>query len=178
MHKTISAAGVLLIAVGTTSVMAADLPSRKSPPVPLAPPVINWTGGYVGGQVGVQWGDTSWNRFNSSNNNLIASEIPYATNGVVGGGHIGYNYQANQFVFGLEGDFEGTNFKGNGVSTANTAANTLQADYEASIRARAGIAWEHLLVYITSGGAYENFHLAAQNPPGVSYATQRFGRIG
>ena len=95
------------VALGTSSVLAADLPSEKGAPVYApAPPILSWTGVYVGGQVGIQWGQTNWDRFDPTNTVSIASELPYANKGVVGGGHIGYNYQVSQFVFGVEGNFQ------------------------------------------------------------------------
>jgi outer membrane immunogenic protein len=177
MRKAISA-GLLLLLAGTTSALAADLPSTKgAPPYAPPPPALSWTGVYVGGQVGIQTGQTSWDRFDPTNTILIYSEIPYANNGVVGGGHIGYNYQVSQFVFGLEGDVEGTNYNGNGLSSSNTWTNTTRANIEASIRARAGIAWEQILFYLTGGGAYANFQNTALQG-GVFYASDNFDRIG
>jgi opacity protein-like surface antigen len=41
----------------------------------------------------------SYSDFNRFNNNA---------NGVIGGAHVGYNYQINQFVLGLEGDVDGS----------------------------------------------------------------------
>jgi outer membrane immunogenic protein len=177
MRKAISAA-MLLITAGTSSVLAADLPSTKgAPPYAPPPPALSWAGVYVGGQVGVQWGQTSWDRFNAANTALIAPETAYTNNGVVGGGHIGYNYQVSQFVFGLEGDVEGTNYKGNGFSTSNAWANTTRTNIEASIRARAGIAWNQFLFYLTGGAAYANFQNTAL-VGGAFYAGNEFGRIG
>ena len=46
-----SAAAVALVAYGT-GVQAADM-AVKAPPVPYIPPQFNWTGFYVGGNVGV-----------------------------------------------------------------------------------------------------------------------------
>lgn len=178
MRKAISAGALLLIA-GTTSVLAADLPSTKGAQVYAPPPpALSWTGVYVGGQVGIQWGQTSWDRFDPTNTTEISSELPYTNNGVVGGGHVGYNYQVNQFVFGLEGDVEGTNYHGNGASNDNTLLNTTRTNVEASIRARAGIAWNELLFYLTGGGTYANFHNNVQDLPGTVFASDSFDRIG
>jgi hypothetical protein len=41
--------------------------------------------------------------------------------GVIGGAHVGYNYQVNQFVFGLEGTVDGT-----------SVSNTVQAVFPCS----------------------------------------------
>ncbi len=176
MRKVITA-GMLLLAAGTSSVLAADLPSEKGPVYAPPPPVLSWTGVYVGGQVGIQFGQTSWDRYDSTNTALINSELPYSNHGVVGGGHVGYNYQVNQFVFGLEGDVEGTNYNGNGSSTNNIWTNTTRANIEASIRARAGFAWNDLLFYLTGGAAYANFNNTAL-VGGAFYAGDEFGRIG
>ncbi len=117
-------------------------------------------------------------RFDSTDTTFIDSELPYANKGVVGGGHIGYNYQVSQFVIGVEGDVEGTNYNGNGTSNGNTWANTMRVGIEGSIRARVGIAWDQLLFYLTGGGAYADFHNSAQNPPGTFYAGDEYGRFG
>ena len=43
--------------VFATGAMAADLPARVYTKAPVAPPVVyNWTGFYVGGNVGYGWG--------------------------------------------------------------------------------------------------------------------------
>jgi outer membrane immunogenic protein len=177
MRKIISAAA-LLLTLGTSSVLAADLPSMKGAPAYAPPPpAFSWSGVYIGGQVGIQWGQTNWDRYDVTNSVLINRETAYTNNGVVGGGHIGYNYQVSQFVFGLEGDVEGTNYKGNGFSVSNSWANTTRSDIEASIRARAGFAWNQILFYITGGAAYANFHNSAL-VGGVFYAGDEYDRIG
>lgn len=179
IRNIFASAAALVLMMGAA--WAADLPNSKAPPSfapPPPPPVFSWTGVYVGGQAGIQWGETKWDRFDSTNTTFIASEFPYIDNGVVGGGHIGYNYQMSQFVLGLEGDVEGTNYSGNGLSNSNSWANTTRIDVEASIRARAGIAWDRVLFYVTGGGVYADFHNSAQNPPGTFYAGDDYGRIG
>jgi outer membrane immunogenic protein len=176
MRKSILVTAALFSLSG--SALAADLPNLKGPPAFTPPPVFSWTGVYIGGQIGIQWGQTGWARFDPTNTTLIVSEPGYANNGVVGGGHIGYNYQISQFVLGLEGDVEDTNYNGNGLSNGNAWANTTRADIEASVRARVGVAWNQLLVYVTGGGAYTDLRNSAQNPPGTFYAGDDDGRFG
>ncbi len=36
----------------------------------------------------------------------------YTPNGVVGGGHVGYDYQIGMFVLGVEGDANGSSYRG------------------------------------------------------------------
>ena len=93
----------------SSAALGADLPNTKGPPAFAPPPlpVFTWTGLYIGGQVGYQWGTTGWDIHTDPP--LPASllgEPTYSDQGVVGGGHIGFNYQVNQFVFGVEGDVE------------------------------------------------------------------------
>jgi len=80
---------------------AADIqaarPVYKAPV--LAPvPVYNWTGFYVGVNAGYSWGQQD----NSISGTAVGTN---KVNGFIGGGQIGYNWQVNQIVFGLEADF-------------------------------------------------------------------------
>ncbi len=100
--------------LGTAS--AADL-SRpvytKAPPAPPLPVAYNWTGFYLGVNVGGSWGRQDVT-FNSP-----AAIITDSTHidGVIGGGQIGYNWQGagSPWVFGLEADIQGSGQKGNGA---------------------------------------------------------------
>ena len=92
---------------------AADLPV-KAPiyKAPVAPPPYNWTGQYVGFNLGGSWG--------SQDNSLVTTTgVSVLSNsdhldGVIGGGQIGYNWQINQWVLGIEADFQGSGQKGDG----------------------------------------------------------------
>ena len=101
---------ILLASVGAIalagSAFAADLPSRAPPPVYVPPaPIFTWTGFYIGGQIGYGWGQ---NKGNFGDNFGDFDTFSYNTSGVIGGAHVGYNLQLNQFVIGLEGDVDGT----------------------------------------------------------------------
>ena len=90
-----------LAAVMLTSASAASEGADVSggptypPPPPPIPFVYNWTGFYAGAHAGVGWSDGDGS----------------GSGGFVGGGQIGFNYQINQWVLGVEGDFAG-NHKG------------------------------------------------------------------
>jgi len=132
--------------VATVPAFAADIPSTQPPP-PLPPaPLFTWTGLYVGGQIGYGWGTDSltvypWG-FGTS----------YTPNGVVGGAHVGYNYQINQFVLGLEGDVEGTSIDSS--YSPGGALYRTQIPVQGSIRGRLGLAFDRVLVYATGGGEF------------------------
>ena len=89
-----------LLALGAFSpVFAADMAVKAPPPAPL-PAIYNWSGFYVGANGG--WGSSHecWD--------FVVFAGPVFTDGCrdrsggLAGGQIGYRWQANQFVFGLE----------------------------------------------------------------------------
>src|SRR6202165_1520016 len=107
----------------TTSAIAADLAPRmytKAPP-PVAV-VYDWTGFYIGGNIGYSWGrssDTS-TLTNGAGTVLFTSIDRTDLNGVVGGGQIGYNWQMQNWLWGLEADIQGTDEKGSRLFTCPT----------------------------------------------------------
>ena len=84
----------------------------KAPPPAVV--VYDWTGFYIGGNVGYSWGRSS--DTSSAHQRCRHSPFTSATssnlNGVIGGGQIGYNWQTQSWVFGLEADIQGTGEKG------------------------------------------------------------------
>jgi len=147
MKKTLLSATAIALALAMGSAFAADLPSRKEAPVYVPPPpVVSWTGFYVGLNLGGGWdanGGTSGysayydpryaiggpapvgfagvgpNLFFLPNGNTLGS-----AGGVVGGAQIGYNFQFNQFVLGAEADFQGTSISGGGGNAPLTLFQT------------------------------------------------------
>src|SRR5262249_54972648 len=97
MKRVLFAAVVLLSLAGLLAA-AADLPTKA--PILKAPPieVWNWTGFYIGGNVGYSWGrsDTDVNFFNPTTGLSITppagsiTSAKFDMNGVVGGGQAGY----------------------------------------------------------------------------------------
>ncbi len=170
MLRKLFATTALCLASGVA--LAADLPNEKGPPVyapPPHPPAFSWSGVYLGGQVGYGWGTADpYDTFED------ISLPGLAQSGVVGGVHIGYNYQVAQFVFGLEGDVNGSS-----ETDSNTFGDvnyTLRKNVDASIRGRIGYAFDRVLIYATGGGAYGNFHTSYAE--GGDYDSFNNSRIG
>jgi outer membrane immunogenic protein len=164
----LASAGALALA---GSAVAADLPSRAPPPVYVPPvPIFTWTGVYVGGQIGYGWGQQHTN-FGDNFGDYTA--FSYNASGVIGGAHVGYNLQLNQFVIGLEGDVDGTSMKKSYTGFVPFGTNLGFAPYagvgnfnvnhsvEGSIRGRLGYAWDRVLVYATGGVAIGAFNGSA-----------------
>lgn len=110
------ALAVTVIAIGSVNAFAADLPTKA--PV-YVDPVYNWTGFYVGANVGYSWGrsNTTQSFIDTATGAVLsASNFKFNLDGVIGGGQIGYNWQKDNWVFGLEADIQASGQKGNGNS--------------------------------------------------------------
>ena len=89
--------------------MAADMRVKAPKATPVLP--YSWTGFYVGANVGYSWGraSTDFRRDEPGSIWTDAFSQTQHLNGVIGGGQLGYNWQANnQWVFGLEAHFQGS----------------------------------------------------------------------
>ncbi len=153
------------LAVLTGSALAADLPSRRAPPVYIPPPAIpvfTWTGFYVGGQVGYEFGSS--NALASSNRSgLGLASMSTKENGIIGGVHVGYNYSTQSLlgfggfgggglVIGIEGDADGSNYKK--TYALGGLSDTTRQNIQGSVRGRLGIAVDRALFYGTGGVAF------------------------
>jgi outer membrane immunogenic protein len=113
----------------TTSALAADLAPHMytKAPAPIVA-VYDWTGFYIGGNVGYSWGRSSTTGAFSdalTDTVLAAAATKFDLNGVIGGGQIGYNWQRSNWVFGLEADIQGSGEKGSTTSVCAGAAPSL-----------------------------------------------------
>ncbi len=137
-----------LMAGVATSALASDLPTRKAPPAPMmsyVAPAFSWTGFYVGVNGG--WGGGANSAFGSPSGGLV-------------GGTVGYNYQVGQFVAGLEGDLDWADLSNHGANPAGLYSTRI--DTLLTTRARAGVALDRALLYVTGGyaGAEVNTNIA------------------
>ena len=150
-------------------------------PVPTASPSLpsfTWTGFYVGGQIGYSWGDNdgsvSWA---TAQGQAGQSNLTSGAQGVIGGAHVGYNQQFDQWVLGLEGSVDGATLTKNvlvdapsivgqsltgGLPVGGNVTGTVQSGIQGSVRARAGYAFGRLLPYATAGVAFGSFKTDAQ----------------
>ena len=170
------ATAVFAVVTAISTASAADLAARpytKAPPALVE--VYNWTGFYIGGNVGYSWGrsrDTS-TLTNTAGTVLFTSIDRSDLNGVVGGGQIGHNWQVQNWVWGLEADIQGTDEHGSRAFTCPTAICTPSAiilvapgptvpvslnqklEWFGTVRGRAGVlVTPKVLLYATGGLAY------------------------
>jgi outer membrane immunogenic protein len=157
MKKTLAAAAVALAgAAGAAN--AADMYAGGMKDVGFVPPPPLWTGLYIGAHVGGAWADLdSRDRFGVFG--PVDSRWTDSVSGVIGGGQIGYNWQANNvfsgFVFGVESDFGGTGFSFNHHPFNNVLINDeANSGFYADITGRLGYAAGPALFYIKGGWAW------------------------
>jgi outer membrane immunogenic protein len=224
--KKLALAAALTLTAG--SALAADLPSRKEPVTPPPPPAPMWTGFYAGLNAGGTWGASNGINMvsgpvylhptaftGSIGNALYDWSLPSAagatgsmnsnTGGFIGGGQIGYNWQApfmgRDFVVGLEADIQGvaggsgrasmmnvtqvgsviaSSSSGAPIYTLGSASRSI--NYLGTVRGRLGyLVTPTLLVYGTGGLAYGGVSLNAgywSSAPTLSPASELSGAWG
>jgi outer membrane immunogenic protein len=170
--------GISAVAVAfATTAGAADMNTPLKAPLAPAAPAWSWTGFYVGLNAG--WNGINGAGMTSAPNDpatvafntgcITANACPqnYGSadgNGFIGGGQIGYNWQVQNWVVGLETDFQGTTTKAsvtdslpNGVSGFDPFLGTqsTRENYLGTVRGRFGVlATPTVLLYATGGYAY------------------------
>ena len=105
------------------SAVAADLAARpyKAPP-PVIAPIYDWTGFYIGANGG--WGEShSCVDFLNAVGVAVAQGCGDRSGGLFGG-QLGYRWQANQWVFGLEAQGDWADLSNQRVSLVNPTLST------------------------------------------------------
>jgi outer membrane immunogenic protein len=147
-------------------VLAADLSVLPYPrgatyaPVPV--PYYNWTGFYVGGNLGASW---SQGNFSDTVGNTFT---PNGNASFLGGGQVGFNYQFwGGAVAGVEADFDWASNQNNTSNAAAGVTVTTNDRWLTTLTGRLGYAWDRLLVYGKGGGAW----VGGSNPTITNVAT-------
>jgi outer membrane immunogenic protein len=148
---------VLATAVMAAPASAADLAAR---PYTKAPPVIatvyDWSGFYIGGNAGYGTTRNCWDFVSLGGAPLAGNQGCYDADGAVAGGQIGYRWQSNAFVFGLEAQGNWADLDGGRVSlTPGGGAVSINSRVEAFglFTGQIGYAWNNVLLYAKGGAA-------------------------
>lgn len=168
--------GVLLSAVAVVPAVAADMAMPKKAPVIAPAPVARWAGFYIGVHAGYGWGDpdavvdpgsaplpTGTITAFAPASSFTLSNRP---KGWLGGLQLGYNWQFDRVVAGIEADasFAGLkdsasgdfinlyNRNGDATRTVGTAALETKVDALGTLRGRLGYALAPTLLPYATGG--------------------------
>jgi outer membrane immunogenic protein len=159
--------------------LAADILRKAPPPAPVAPPIQDWSGIYVGLEGGYGWGKQNFNNFDpffGSKEGAIqdlcfdegiscahATISSVSQSGWLAGGHVGAQKQWGSWVLGIEADFDAADIKGS--TTANASLffgefkqqHTMNSkiDELGTVRGKVGWAWSpNWMIYGTGGMAF------------------------
>jgi outer membrane immunogenic protein len=158
----------ILSALAGSHAVAADLPTKGPAPVVVRPGCAQFGGFYVGGNAGWasntnRWSDRdAWS--GEITDDLLRGNVSTTNNGFIGGVQGGYNWQTNCTVFGVEADYSWSNVKNSTLETdgdVGVDVDTLTIESRlrglGTLRTRAGVVVDNLLIYVTGGVALGNF---------------------
>jgi outer membrane immunogenic protein len=155
---------LLLASIGAIAMAGSAFAAEPLPPPPPPVPIFSWTGLYAGIQVGYAWDHdpvtvtsflpTAFVVIPSLPTFFAVDNLSENPRGVIGGAHLGYNLQMNQWVLGLEGSVDGTSVHTDIFSPLGFATLNTRSDIQGSIRLRLGVAFDRALLYATGGAAF------------------------
>jgi outer membrane immunogenic protein len=153
------------VSLGALGLLSPALGADLTPYVkalPVAAPLYDWSGFYVGVFGGGGLGNHNVNNANGPAGfaNFTAN---YESKGALAGGEVGYNWQSGSVLFGIEGDGFWSGIKGDDAAQVAAGAfaigsvDATKLRSGATLRARGGITVDRLLLFFTGGWAYGNF---------------------
>src|SRR5262245_20693554 len=177
MRKLLLVALASVAFIATSAAQAADLRAKPRYRAPVIASHWNWTGFYMGGNVGYSWGrsSTDISVLDTNGSTLAFAPTSAKLNGAIGGFQVGYNVQVNRIVWGVETDIQASGQKGDTsfvcaavisdspvirpvVIVIPTAPVTTTVNQElpwfGTLRGRLGITGSPIMYYVTGGLAY------------------------
>jgi outer membrane immunogenic protein len=167
-----------LVSLGTAGIAsAADMAVKAPPPAPL-PAIYDWSGFYIGANGGWAQSHNCWD-FVFLAGPVFSDGCRDQSGGIVGG-QIGYRWQTNQFVFGLEAQGDWADLSNTRVSLFNpTLSTTAKTDGIGLITGQVGYAWNAALLYFKGGAAVTGNRLTIfDNTTGVGLVLATSTRWG
>lgn len=153
MRKTwkVITAGTAALVAGSSLAQAADLgrPREYPPAVVVETRPYNWSGLYLGGNIGAAWGNTE---FSANGSTWTDSQTQFT-----GGGQVGYNWQMGNFVVGLDASMNWASLDLQSQewhTAAGTLVGTGGTDWIGTLAGRMGFANDGWLIYGRFGGAW------------------------
>ncbi len=162
MRNFLSWSAALFAMAGVSSAMATDLSTSASLTErarPRAAALYNWTGFYIGANVGYSWGNSDFTYAFPG----ITGAGSTSPRGILGGVGGGYNWQSRQLLLGIEGDIQFTDQDNDSLALClNVRACTRtffvakqSLPWFATLRGRVGYASaDDWLIYFTGGVAW------------------------
>lgn len=145
--------------VACSAANAADLPRKAAPYAPAYVPL--WAGFYAGVNAGYGWANFD--------DGISATKM----NGFIGGGQLGYNWQINSFILGVEADLQYSAQKRSESTTflGTVVTGEAKVPWFGTARGRLGYAFDSIMIYGTGGFAWTNLKASA-TALGVTASTE------
>jgi outer membrane immunogenic protein len=152
MKKFLPAMVGLVSLVGMAApASAADMAVKAAPP-PVMAPIYNWTGFYIGANGG--WGQSRNCVDFVPVGAAIVTDGCRERSGGLAGGQIGYRWQTNQWVFGIEAQGDWADLSNTRTSIINPLfATRVKTDAIGLFTGQIGYAWNASLFYVKGGAA-------------------------
>jgi outer membrane immunogenic protein len=155
--KRILLGSIGLIALALASpASAADLAARpytKAPPIVAA--MYDWSGFYLGLNAGGGSSHKCWDLTNDRGT-IISSpafEGCHDATGGTAGGQVGYRWQSQAWVFGVEAQGNWANFSGSGSNAVFQVTDNSKIDSFALFTGQVGYSFNNVLLYAKGGAA-------------------------
>ena len=148
--KKFVAMAITAVALHGAAALAADMPAKAR--VYQAAPIFNWSGFYAGVNGGWLWGRP----------NQPEPDVFMDIQGGLVGGTAGYNWQAGNWVLGVEGDWDWLRMQATQFFSCISGCTTKFDDF-GTARARLGYANGQYLVYATGGAAFTRARIFSGN---------------
>jgi outer membrane immunogenic protein len=177
--------GVLISAGVSSAALAADTDMQRKADMAVKAqpaPISSWTGLYGGINAGAAFGNTTGtlSTFTTAPGSNFGPAIAAGGtprnlgakhDGGFGGAQIGYNWQSDSFVVGVETDIQGaaigntstTTFAGGAGIVPSVSTGRDHINWFGTLRGRAGVTVDQVLFFGTAGLAYGGVQSSATN---------------
>ena len=139
----------------------------------------DWTGFYLGGQLGGAWSTIDWtqtiaNYFNTLGPAVVGTDSGFDPSGIAGGVLGGYNHQIDHLVLGFELGATALDLSDRRPSPFFPALDTYstKVGWLATVAGRVGFAWDQWLVYGRGGWAGGNVEVTLDSPAAGVFASK------
>lgn len=150
MENSMFVRKITLAILVTTAIGFADV-ARAADAFVEPVEAFDWSGFYAGVHAGYGWGDRDWD----DDAGIFPDEtFRYDLRGAVAGAQLGFNFQAESFVFGIEADGAWSDMRDTVSEFGGFITAESEVEWLATIRGRAGFAWDRFMVYGTGGVAF------------------------
>lgn len=147
-----------MLATSASGAYAADLVIDEPALEAAMAPASDWSGGYIGLQVGAAFG---------AFDDTFPPNPPAETDGELSGGFLGVyggaNMQVDGVVFGIDADLNYAGIEGTEPNITGIEEMRIGIDWTGAVRGRVGIAADSLLLYAAGGLAVANAHLELES---------------